>query len=134
MPPWHVLGYSTAVIGTLDGKRRNLSRRKDRERLLAMKGLNPDYKGFRGYGQESTEPGNTPLEAVTCSKCGRRRNVAVGIALEQGENYVCLSCQEEAAWEAPQEEAEGKPQEGDAEAEALEEETEPEAQQEDVET
>ena len=87
-----------------------------------MKRLNPEYKGFRGYGQEATEPGNTPLQAVTCSKCGRRRNVAVGIALEQGENYVCLSCQEAAKGEAQQAQAEA--QEDDTEAEAHQEEAE----------
>ncbi len=71
-----------------------MSRRKDRERFLQMKQLNPEYKGFRG-GAAGGPGADAPLESVTCSKCGRRRNVAVGIALEQGESYVCLSCQEE---------------------------------------
>lgn len=101
-----------------------MSRRKDRDRLLAMKRLNPEYKGFRGYGQEATEAENTPLRAVTCSKCGRRRNIAVGIATEQGEDYVCLSCQEEAEGEAQQEEGEAEPQQAEAEGEALLEEAE----------
>jgi hypothetical protein len=69
-----------------------------------MKGLNPDYQGFRGYEQEPTRTGNTPLETVTCSICGRRRNIAVGIALEQGDSYVCLSCREESGEEAQEEE------------------------------
>jgi hypothetical protein len=71
-----------------------MSRRKDRERFLQKKQLNPEYKGFRG-GAGGGVGADAPLETVTCSKCGRRRNVAVGIALEQGESYICLSCREE---------------------------------------
>ena len=71
-----------------------MSRRKDRERVEAMKRLDPDYKGFRGHSNEPTRPGKTPLEAVTCRICGRKRNVPRGVALEQGENYVCSSCTE----------------------------------------
>lgn len=71
-----------------------MSRRKDRERFLQIKQLNPEYRGFRG--DAAGGPGaDAPLESVTCSRCGRRRNVAVGIALEQGESYICLSCREE---------------------------------------
>ena len=81
-----------------------MSRRKDRERFLARKGLNPEYQGFRGYDEEPDRAGNTPLEAVTCSICGRRRNVAVGVALEQGDNYVCLDCSDGEKKEADQEE------------------------------
>jgi len=77
-----------------------LSRRKDRERFSAMKRLDPDYQGFRGYEQEPTRAGNTPLETITCSVCGRRRNVPAGIAREQGDSYVCLSCREEAERQA----------------------------------
>jgi hypothetical protein len=32
---------------------------------------------------------------VSCSICGRRRNVAVGIAEGEVDSYVCLSCREE---------------------------------------
>ena len=71
-----------------------MSRRKDKERFFSMKGLNPDYRGFRGYDEEPTRTGNTPLQAITCSICGRRRNVPLGIAEEQGDNYVCMSCSE----------------------------------------
>ena len=60
-----------------------------------MKRLDPDYKGFRGHGSEPSRPGNVPLEQVTCSVCGRKRNVPRGVALEQGESYVCNRCTEE---------------------------------------
>ena len=72
-----------------------MSRRKDRERFDALKRLNPDYQGFRGYGEAASGSGSVPLETTVCSICGRRRNVAVGLALEEGESYVCLSCREE---------------------------------------
>ena len=72
-----------------------MSRRKDRDRFEAMKRLNPDYQGFRGYGEAASGSGSVPLETATCSICGRRRNVAIGVALEEGESYVCLSCREE---------------------------------------
>ena len=72
-----------------------MSRRKDRERFEAMKRLDPDYNGFRGFGNEPDRPGRTPLEAVTCSVCGRKRNVPRGIAVEQGDRYVCARCVEE---------------------------------------
>jgi len=60
-----------------------------------MKRLNPDYRGFRGHELEPDQPGQTPVEALTCSVCGRKRNVPLGIAAERGELYVCQSCQEE---------------------------------------
>ena len=60
-----------------------------------MKGLDPDYKGFRGFTSEPDRPGKTPLEAVTCSVCGRKRNVPRGVAVEQGDRYVCATCREE---------------------------------------
>ena len=72
-----------------------MSRRKDQQRYEAMKRLDPDYKGFRGRGNEPDRPGNAPLESVTCNVCGRKRNVARGIALEQGADYVCATCREE---------------------------------------
>ncbi len=71
-----------------------MSRSKDRERLDTMRRLNPDYRGFRGVAQEPTQPGNTVLQTVTCSVCGRKRNVPLGVAQEQGDNYVCLACQQ----------------------------------------
>ena len=70
-----------------------MSRRKDLERYEAMKRLNPDYTGFRGHDNEPTRPGNTPLEAVVCTVCSRKRNVPRGVALEQGDNYICSRCQ-----------------------------------------
>ena len=72
-----------------------MSRRRDRERIEAMKRLDPDYKGFRGHESEPSRPGKTPLEAVTCTVCGRKRNVARGIAVEQRDSFVCASCTEE---------------------------------------
>ena len=69
-----------------------MSHRKDRERVLALRHQNPDYKGFRGYENDPSKTGNSPLVAVNCSVCGKKRNVAVGIAEEQGENYVCITC------------------------------------------
>jgi DNA-directed RNA polymerase subunit RPC12/RpoP len=77
-----------------------VSRRKDRERLLERQRVNPDYQGFRGSEEEPERAGNTPLQTITCSNCGRRRNVAVGIAQEQGEDYVCMTCLEETEREA----------------------------------
>ena len=72
-----------------------MSRRKDRERLAAMRRLDPDYRGFRGHGEEPSRPGRVPLERATCKACGRTRNVPRGIALEQGDEYVCSSCTDE---------------------------------------
>ena len=72
-----------------------MSRGKDRQRVEAMRRLDPDYKGFRGHRSEPNRPGNAPLEAVTCRLCGRKRNIPRGIALEQGESYVCATCIEE---------------------------------------
>ncbi len=74
-----------------------MSRRRDRERVEAMQGLDPDYKGFRGHGSEPSRSGNAPLEAVTCSVCGRKRNVPRGVAISQGDAYVCSRCADQAA-------------------------------------
>lgn len=59
-----------------------------------MKRLNPDYVGFRGYDSPAQASG-PPLEKVTCSSCGRVRNVPVGVAAEHPDDYVCATCQEE---------------------------------------
>lgn len=72
-----------------------MSHRKDRERFLALRHKNPDYRGFRGYENDPSKTGNTPLVAVTCSVCGKKRNVAVGIADDQGDSYVCITCESE---------------------------------------
>ena len=73
-----------------------MSRRKDRERFLAEKAQDPNYQGFRGYDYKPpAPPAPPPSVAVTCSKCGRRRNVSSEIAQAEGEAYVCLSCQED---------------------------------------
>ena len=73
-----------------------MSRRKDRDRYLAMKTTNPEYLGFRGYGGDAPRTEQDSLQTVTCSRCGRRRNVTLEVAQEQGAEYVCLSCLEEA--------------------------------------
>lgn len=76
-----------------------MSRRKNRERFLEKKRVNPDYAGFRGYEKEPDRPGQTPTQAVACSVCGRKRNVPRGVAQEAGDQYVCLSCQQASAEE-----------------------------------
>ena len=83
-----------------------MSRRKDRERVLAQKRMNPNYVGFRGYDREPARTGSTPMTSLVCSVCGRKRNVPVGVAQEQGDRFVCSSCAEEqAASAAPDPEA-----------------------------
>ena len=71
-----------------------MSRRKDIERYIALKAQNPGYGGFRGYNQAETGQSQS-LQAMTCTVCGRRRNVPVDVAQEQTEGYICLSCREE---------------------------------------
>jgi hypothetical protein len=58
-----------------------------------MQRMDPDYRGFRGYAEEPSL-GNVPLESVSCTICGRTRNVPRGIAVEQRDSYVCSSCLE----------------------------------------
>ena len=70
-----------------------------------MKGLDPDYMGFRGSRNEPTTPGRTPLEPVTCTVCGRKRNVPRGVALAQGDAFVCSSCREEGRAPEPEDAA-----------------------------
>lgn len=55
-----------------------LSRRSDRKPV--------------GSYQESNQPGKTPLEAVTCVVCCRKRNVPKQTAIDQGRSYVCSRC------------------------------------------
>jgi uncharacterized protein CbrC (UPF0167 family) len=74
-----------------------MSRRKDRERALAQKRLNPDYPGFRGYEHEPGRAGSIPLTTAICSVCGRRRNVPLAVAQEEGDKFVCMSCQQAGA-------------------------------------
>ena len=70
-----------------------MSRRKDRERFLERKQLDPSYEGFRGFGQDQTAPETALFQGITCSICGRRRNVLPEVA--EGDSYVCMSCREE---------------------------------------
>ena len=72
-----------------------MSHKRDRERFLALRHQNPDYKGFRGYENDPSKTGNTPLVALNCSVCGKKRNVAVGIAEKRAEDYVCITCEAE---------------------------------------
>jgi hypothetical protein len=67
-----------------------------------MKQRNPDYTGFRGYAAESTAPDQKSLEKVTCSVCGRVRNIPLGVAAQHKDDYVCATCQEEMEREAPE--------------------------------
>ena len=94
-----------------------MSRRKDRDRYLAMKATNPEYLGFRGYGEEAPRPEPAALQTVTCSRCGRRRNAPVEVVQEQGDQYVCLSCLEEAGAEPGPGDAEEDPQSDDPQEE-----------------
>ncbi len=73
-----------------------MSKRKDRERFAALKSNNPHYQGFRGYGLGTPGPSPEALVTLTCTVCGRRRNVSQETAREERESYVCLSCREEA--------------------------------------
>ena len=84
-----------------------MSKRRDRERFQAMKAADPGYKGFRGYGQDMRETDQPSLIALTCSECGRRRNIDPESAPPEGEPFICLSCQEER-------EAEGEPAQEEA--------------------
>ena len=62
-----------------------------------MRRLDPGYRGFRGHGNEPTRPGKTPLTAVTCAVCLRKRNVPVGVAMGQEDKYICATCREQRA-------------------------------------
>ena len=72
-----------------------MSRRKDRERFASMKASNSQYQGFRGHDQEGHGPAEEPMTSLTCTVCGRKRNVLREEATEQGVGYVCLTCREE---------------------------------------
>ena len=74
-----------------------MSRRKDRERFLDKKHRYPEYVGFRGHNSEPDRRGQGQMQSVTCSVCGRRRNVPLGVALESGGEYVCMACQQAGA-------------------------------------
>ena len=73
-----------------------MSKRKDRERFAALKANNPHYQGFRGLGVATATPSPEALVTLTCTVCGRRRNVTREVSQEQGDAFVCLSCREEA--------------------------------------
>ena len=70
-----------------------MSRRKDLERYRRLKQDNPDYLGFRG-ADTVTEMQAAALESVTCSVCGRKRNVTSDTIPADRESFVCLNCQE----------------------------------------
>lgn len=50
-------------------------------------------------------PSQAPTEAVTCSRCGRKRNVPADVAAQAQKDgeYICSICQDELA--APQSES-----------------------------
>ena len=71
--------------------------RKDRERFLRLKEANSEYQGFRG-AETVTAPAPPPApitESVTCTSCGRKRNVNVDTLPEDRSTFVCIGCQEE---------------------------------------
>jgi hypothetical protein len=80
-----------------------VSRKKDRERFIAMKQLNQDYMGFRGNSPPEVVSNREGLQTVTCSECGRKRNVPTNVATEHSKDYVCATCQEESEGEASKE-------------------------------
>jgi hypothetical protein len=73
-----------------------MSKRKDRERFAALKTSNPHYQGFRGQGAGTAAPSPEALRTLTCTVCGRRRNVTEETARDESDSYVCLSCRDEA--------------------------------------
>ncbi len=78
-----------------------MSKRKDRERFMAMKRANPDYVGFRGHISAADRPGPSDVLSLTCSVCGRKRNVPAGEKVEDPTKYVCLSCREKSPAQSP---------------------------------
>jgi len=60
-----------------------------------MKRLSPEYLGFRGHNLEPDMPEQVSLQSVTCTVCERKRNVPLGVAVEQEGQYVCQNCREE---------------------------------------
>ena len=69
-----------------------MNRRKDLERFLRLKQDNPDYLGFRG-ANTVTEKSAPAMESVTCSVCGRKRNVTSDTIPPDRDSFVCISCQ-----------------------------------------
>jgi len=82
---------------------------------MTMKQLNPDYPGFRGSSPPEAVSSREALQTVTCSQCGRKRNVPTNVAAEHSEDYICATCQEEAV-----EEASNEPTAGEGDETALE--------------
>lgn len=74
-----------------------MSRKKDRERFLAAKASDPNYKGFRGAGAGASNSSEAATVPVTCSICGRKRNIPAAEAEAAGDKYVCDSCREQQA-------------------------------------
>ena len=72
-----------------------MSRRKDREKYVALKAENPEYQGFRGYDSESPSGTSAATVAITCNACGRKRNVTQDVASTEADTYICMSCREE---------------------------------------
>ena len=68
---------------------------------MRMKRQDPDYTGYRGNEGMPPGPSRSPMQAVKCSVCGRKRNVPVDIAREAGDSYVCAACQQAKAEKEP---------------------------------
>lgn len=72
-----------------------MGRRRDRERFLIRKKLDPNYAGFRGY---QPKPESKPeLKSIACTLCGHKRNVPQDT---EEEGFVCATCHSTEAGEA----------------------------------
>ena len=58
-----------------------------------MRRLDPGYRGFRGHAAQPRAVVE-PLEAATCTACGRTRNVPQSVAIEQRNTFICSRCRE----------------------------------------
>ena len=78
-----------------------MSRRKDRERFLQLKQQNPGYLGFRGAALAAVSAPAPELVSVLCSVCRRKRNVPVESVARDGEDFICMRCQDSSGLDNP---------------------------------
>ncbi len=78
-----------------------MSRRKDRERFLQLKQQNPGYLGFWGAGLAAVSAPTPELVSVLCSVCRRKRNVPVESVAGDGEDFICMRCQDSSGLDNP---------------------------------
>ena len=73
--------------------------RKDRERFQRLRERNPGYVGYRGLDALTAPPpsAESETEAVVCSVCQRKRNVASKHLPEDLRSFVCLRCREDSS-------------------------------------